>query len=167
MSKKRSVTTERITLGELQNPVTCKGLDLWQHSSCGRAFPARGALPPAGMSEILGNTVLVKVLEGGREFEIRIVGDAIVVAQGSSFKGMTLHEIDEVLPGYGSLLREVYRYIYNHREAVAFRGWFERRTDNRAFFHETLMLPLGDGEAEVDHIMVVGVHAFDHADNLR
>lgn len=167
MAKKRPVTTERIALGALQNPVTCKGLDLWQRSTCGRSFPARGELCPNSMSEILSNTVLVKVVDGGNEFEIRIVGDAIVVAQGASFKGMKLAEIDEVLPGYGTMLRGVYRYIYDHQEAVALRGWFERRADNRRFFHETLLLPLGEGEAEVDHIMIVGVHAFDHADNLR
>ena len=167
MAKKRSVTTERIALGELKSPVTCKGLDLWQRSSCGRMFPARGELSAEALSEIMRNTLLLKVVDGGREFECRIVGDAIVVAQGASFKGMKLSDIDEMLPGYGTMLKGIYRYVYDHQEALALRGWFERRADNRSFFHETLVLPLGERENDVDHIMVVAVHAFDHADNLR
>ena len=167
MTKKRSVMTQRIALSELQNPVTCKGLDLWQRMRGSRAFPARSEMSPRDLSDMLRNTVLVKVLEGGKEFEFRIVGDAIVVAQGSSFKGMNLAQIDEVLPGYGIMLRGVYSHVYDNQEPLAFRGWFERRADNRSYFHETLVLPLGESEAEVDHILVIGVYAFDHDDNLR
>jgi hypothetical protein len=159
--------TQRIALGELQNPVTRKGLEFWERLRGARAFPARGEISPRDMADMLRNAVLVKVLDGGNEFEFRIVGDAIVVAQGASFKGMTLVQIDEVLPGYGTMLRAVYRLVVDFQEALAFRGWFERRADNRAFFHESLVLPLGESEAEVDHILVIGVYAFDHADNLR
>jgi hypothetical protein len=159
--------TQRIAFSELRNPVTRKGFELWNRVRGARAFPARSGMAPRDMADMLRNTVLVKVLEGGKEFEFRIVGDGIVVAQGSSFKGMNLAQIDEVLPGYGAMLRGVYAYVHGHREALAFRGRFERRADNRAFFHETLVLPLGESEAEVDHILVIAVHAFDHEDNLR
>ena len=166
-TRKRSVMTQRIAPSEVQNPVTRKGLDLWGRSRGTRPFPTRAEMSPRDMADMLRNIVLVKVLDGGREFEFRIVGDAMVVAQGCSFMGMNLAQIDEVFPGYGTMLRGVYAHIVDHQEALAFRGWFERRADNRSFFHETLVLPLGESEAEVDHILVIGVYAFDHDDNLR
>jgi len=159
--------TQRVAPGELQNPVTRKGLALWERLRGPRAFPSRNQMTPRDMGDMLANIVLVKVLDGGAEFEFRIVGDAIVVAQGASFKGMNLAQIDEVLPGYGIMLRAVYGHVVEAREVLAFRGWFERRADNRSFFHETLVLPLGESDAAVDHVLVVAVHAFDHADNLR
>ncbi len=166
-ARKRSVLTQSIAPSEVQNPVTRKGLDLWQRARGARLFPTRAEMPPHDMADMLRNIVLVKVLDGGREFEFRIVGDAMVVAQGCSFRGMNLAQIDDVLPGYGTMLHGIYAQIFHQREALAFRGWFERRADNRAFFHETLVLPLGESEAEVDHILVIGVYAFDHDDNLR
>ena len=157
---------QRIALSDIQNPMLRKGLALWERMRGEKRFPARAQMSPRDMSSLLRNTVLVKVLDDGAEFQFRIVGDAMVVAQGASFQGMTMAEIDQALPGYGTMLREVYRRIYETGEPLAFRGWFERSADKRPFFHESLVLPLGDGQT-VDHILVIGIYAFEYEDALR
>lgn len=167
MTKSRPLMTQAIAVTELENPVTRKGFALWERLRGTRRFPSRNQLLPRELSDILRNIVLVKVLDEGREYQFRIVGDAMVIAQGASFMGLTLAEIDEMLPRYGSMLRGIYGQVYETREPNAYRGWFSRRADNRSFFHESLILPLGEDGKTVDHILVVGVYAFDHSDNLR
>lgn len=157
---------QRIAFSEIQNPMLRKGLDLWERMRGANRFPSRAQMLPREMSGLLRNTVLVKVLDNGAEFQFRIVGDAMVVAQGASFQGLTMAEIDAELPGYGTMLREVYRRIHETGEPLAFRGWFERSADKRPFFHESLVLPLGEGQT-VDHILVIGVYAFEYEDALR
>lgn len=158
---------QRIGLGEIQNPMLRKGLGVWERLRGEKHFPSRPQMSPREMSGLLRNTVLVKVLDGGAEFQFRIVGDAIVMAQGTSFQGMTMTEIDQALPGYGSMLREVYTRICKTGEPLAFRGWFERSADKRPFFHESLVLPLGEDGQNVDHILVLGVYAFEYEEALR
>lgn len=158
---------QRIALSDIQNPMLRKGLALWERMRGEKRFPSRPQMSPREMSGLLRNTVLVKVLDGGAEFQFRIVGDAMVVAQGASFQGMTMAEIDRELPGYGSMLREVYTRIYETGEPLAFRGWFERSADKRPFFHESLVLPLGEDGQTVDHLLVIGVYAFEYEEALR
>ena len=152
-------THHRIEIGEIQNPLLRKGLDLWARMRGYRRFPARSDLSPRDMASLLRNTALVRVLKGGEEYEFRIVGDAIVQAQWASLQGLTMREVDSKLPGYGSALRSGYRAVFETREPLAYRGWFERSADKRAFFHESLVLPLGTDGKTVDHLLIIGVYA--------
>ncbi|HXM00400.1 MAG TPA: hypothetical protein VN932_10760, partial [Rhizomicrobium sp.] len=97
----------------------------------------------------------------------RIVGDAIVAAQGGSFQGKTTAEIDATLPGYGRMLHRVYRDACQAAAPRAYRGWFEPSTDGRAFFHETVILPLGADGEQVDHLLVLAVYAYSSDQVLR
>ncbi|HEX7726107.1 MAG TPA: PAS domain-containing protein [Rhizomicrobium sp.] len=156
-----------IALSEIENPLIQKALDIWQNARGARSMPARADMSPRVMSGLLRNTVLVRVLGGGDDFEFRIVGDAIVQAQGASLQGMTMAQIDLVLPGYGTTLHSIYRSVYRRRVAYAYRGWYVRDADGRAMFHESLVMPLGDDGATVDHILVVGVYAMQPGQTLR
>jgi hypothetical protein len=130
-------------------------------------MPSRADMSPRAMSGLLRNTVLVRVIGAGDEFEFRIVGDAIVQAQGASLQGMTMAEIDLVLPGYGALLHDTYANTYRERAPFAYRGWYVREADGHSMFHESLVMPLGDDGQTVDHIMVVGVYALQPGATLR
>ena len=76
-------------------------------------------------------------------------------------------EIDHVLPGYGAMLREVYspRLSIKASRSPSAAG-SSASADNRSFFHESLVLPLGETARPVDHILVIGVYAFDHERQL-
>jgi hypothetical protein len=149
-----------IPVAEVQNPLLLKGLELWRSQRGTRRFPGRADMSPRLLSGLLRNTVLVRVVDAGEEFEFRIVGDAIVAAQGASFQGLTTAQIEAKLPGYGRMLKYVYRGVYESGEPSAYRGWFERGPDGRAFFHESLVLPLGADGQTVDHLLILGVYAY-------
>jgi hypothetical protein len=155
----------RIEPEDVQNPLLCKAFDLWKELKGTRRFPERGEVTPRNMSDFLRNIVLVRIIDGGTEFEFRIVGDAIVMAQGEAFRGLTTAQIDKRIPGYGKMLNYVYRGVAERGMPTAYRGWFER-ADDRSFFQETLILPLGPDGGQPDHILIVAVYAFD-ADGLN
>ena len=156
-----------ILVGEVQNPLLLKGLALWQRQRDTRRFPGRSEMSPRQLSSLLRNTVLVRVLGNAEDFEFRIVGDAIVTVQGASFQSMTTTQIDAVLPGYGRMLRRSYLAVCESGEPSAYRGWFDRGPDGRAFFHESVVLPLGTDGQTVDHLLILGVYAYSDKQALR
>jgi hypothetical protein len=143
-----------------------KGLAIWRRQRGSRRFPARADMSPRQLASLLRNAVLVRVLNKGEDFEFRVVGDAIVIAQGASFQGKTTAQIEAALPGYGRMLKRVYGLVTASGEPSAYRGWFERGADGRAFFHESLVLPLGEDDAAADHLLILGVYAYK-AEELR
>ncbi|HEY8950520.1 MAG TPA: PAS domain-containing protein [Rhizomicrobium sp.] len=156
-----------IGLSDLENPLVQKALSIWENARGSRSMPSRADMSPRAMSGLLRNTVLVRVLGQGDEFEFRIVGDAIVQAQGASLQGMTMAQIDLVLPGYGSILHNAYANTWRKRIPCAYSGWYVREADGRSMFHESLVMPLGDDGETVDHILVVGVYAMQPGQTLR
>ena len=156
-----------ITLAEIENSTVRKGVDLWQELRGARPMPSRAQMSPRLLSGILKNSVLVRALANGTEFEMRIVGDAVVQAQGASLQGMTMAEIDLVLPGYGSLLRKVYAWTCRNVAPGTYRGWYIREADGHSMYHESAVLPLSDDGRTVDHLLVVGVYAMQPGDMLR
>lgn len=123
-------------------------------------MPARSDLSPREMASFLRNAALVKVLDQGREFQFKVVGDAVVSVQGASLQGLTMAEVDRVIPGYGSLLGGAYRALLRRKEPMAFRGSSEDAVKGRTFLHESLLLPLSSDGSNVDHILVVGSFSY-------
>jgi hypothetical protein len=148
------------TLNAIKSPLLLKALAIWTEKKGTRRMPARDDMTPRAMAPFLRNTALVKVIDGGREYQFRVVGDAVTQVQGQSYQGLTLTEVDKKLPGYGSLLRPVHDVVVARAEPLAFRGHIRRSPTGRMFFHETVILPLGSGDA-VDHFLVVVEHVFE------
>jgi len=148
-----------IAMAEVQNPLLLTGLALWRRQKGNDRFPSRAAMSPRLLAGLLRNTILVRVTDG--DFQFRIVGDAVVTAQGASYQGMTTRQIDAIVPGYGRMLGKVYRHISDAGEPSAYRGWFVRSADGRSFFHESIGLPLGEN-GNVDHLLIFGVYAYNH-----
>ena len=92
---------QEIALSDIHSATVQRGLDLWNRVRAGRQFPARAEVTPRMLSDLLRNTTLVRVLENNEEYELRIVGDAMVQMQGRSFQGMSTAEIDLLVPGHG------------------------------------------------------------------
>lgn len=149
-----------IALSQVQNALLRKGLALWQSARGPRRFPVRHQMSPRALGPLLRNTALIKVLEDGAEFQIRIIGDAILAAQGDHVQGMTTAEIEDQLPGYGMLLHRIYSRVHRGSEPLAFAGEFRREADGKAFDHEHLLVPLGESDDAVDHLMSFVVYSF-------
>jgi hypothetical protein len=156
----KSTLGERVEIGSIHDPLLIQAHSVWSGLKGDARFPTREAMTPRAMAPFLRNIVLVRVLENGKEYEFRIVGDAIVQVQGESFQGMTLSEIDARLPGYGATLRPIYEKVVAEGEARAYRGHVQNAPLKRAFSHESLLLPLGPDGAAVDNILIVGAYAY-------
>jgi hypothetical protein len=161
MPKKSPVETTQkmsrnaIALADVSNPIVRKALDVWERVRGERAMPSRADMGPRALLGLLSNTAVVRILEDGEDFQFRIVGDQIRVQQGMPMQGKTTAEVDAAMPGYGTLLRRIYRSAYEAAKPVAFRGWYTRPQDNHPFFHEVVILPLSDTGATPDHLIVV------------
>lgn len=148
----------RIDPASVETAALRQGLALWRELAGERLFPARHQVSPRALGPLLRHTILIKVLDGGAEFQVRVMGDAILAVQTDPFQGLTTGEIDSLVPGYGAGLKAMYSHVCAYREPVAFRGSVRREADGRVFHREHLLLPLGDSDAAVDHLISLVVY---------
>jgi hypothetical protein len=154
-----------VALTEIHSTTVHRGLALWRQLKGTRRFPTRAEILPRDLGDILRHTALVRLADSGSDFEVRLVGDAIVTAQGISFSGYTAAMVDKLSPGYGAELRTIFRQIYVTGVPLVFRGWYERNPGPKPVYHETMFLPLGD--TDIDHILVVAAYAVSRDEKLR
>lgn len=152
------ISGDVIEPGDVQSALLRKGLALWQELRGSRLFPSRAQMSPRALGSLLRNTILIKVLDGGREFQIRVIGDAIVSVQNDPIQGKTTAEVEKLLPGFGKLLHKNYSIVCALKTPIARRGQFVREADMRMFHREHLMLPLGETDEAVDHIVSLIVY---------
>jgi hypothetical protein len=120
---------------------------------CGtRRFPARREIRPREMAAFLRNIVLIRIVDGGRDYEYRIAGDACVQAFGANFCGARLTEIEAADPAFGLATRAAYEHVRTTGQPFALRGWVSPSAPSLFSYHETAFLPLGDNDT-VDHII--------------
>jgi len=112
------------------------------------------------MRDLLRNVVLLRVIDCGRDYEYRIVGDAHVLAHGFSMHGKNLSQMDGHAPGYGAILKQLYDYPVRRGTPLALRGWLSMGEDDRAEFvySESVFLPLGPDDDTVDHVLNFSVY---------
>ena len=145
--------TGRIDPGMVEAAPLQRGLALWRSLAGDRLFPGRSQMSPRALGGLLRNTILIKVLDEGAEFQVRIIGDVIRAIDPDAWQGLTTREMDARLPGHGANLRAVYGHACTHKAPLAFRGLFRRKADGWTFHREHLLLPLGESDDAVDHLI--------------
>jgi hypothetical protein len=106
---------------------------------------------------LMRNVTLLRVVDGGRDYEYRIVGDAYVLAHGVSFQGKCWSDTALLSPGYKAYIKPIYDKIVQDEEPIATRGWIERGAGGSGtVYSEYVFLPLG--HAKVDHILIIAVY---------
>jgi len=131
----------------------------WRMLRGDRKLPARSELSPRDMKGILRNVVLLRVIDGGRDYEYRIVGESFVWAYGVQFRDKRLTQIEAAAPEHGARMRELYEHVRLSAEPLAFRGWVGRDVpDSRFVYYESILLPFADDGESVDHILVVSIY---------
>ncbi|HEX4534285.1 MAG TPA: PAS domain-containing protein, partial [Rhizomicrobium sp.] len=129
----------------------------WQSVRAGRAMPSRADMSPRVMKKFLSFVALAEIVDGGRDLRFRVVGDGIATKQKLPLIGKTLTEVDQMVPGFGTFLRNLYQRTVEQREALAYRGTYVRTADRHPFTYEAVILPLGDDGEAPDHVLVVSV----------
>ena len=148
-----------ITPDEIDNPILLQGAAYWHDLRGYRDFPARSDVTPRGLAGLLRYTTLLRVIDGGKDYEYRIVGDAYVMAHGVSFQGKRWSDTGTISPGYHAMIKHTYDRVVRKGEPLATRGWIERGgRATELIYSEYLFLPLGSDGTTVDHLLVFAVY---------
>ena len=151
--------SHRIALCEIDSTILLQGIAYWRGLCRERKFPSRADVTPRGLAGLLRYTTLLRVIDGGKDYEYRIVGDAYVMAHGASFQGKRWSETDKITRGYHAMIKSTYDRVVRKGEPVATRGWIERGgRSSELLYSEYLFLPLGEDDKTVDYILVFAVY---------
>ena len=151
---------EPVALSDLKNPLVRGAVVLW-HSLCNdRRFPAHADLDPRMLASFQDYMILLKVIEGGEDFEYRFVGKNQAQAYKYPVEGYLITQTLERSSKYGPMIFAGYRYIQQSGIPFAMRGWVgeDYVTANFSYF-ETVALPLGPSDDYVDYIVVFSAFA--------
>jgi hypothetical protein len=148
-----------LPLDKLESPIVRQGLDYWLALRGSRPYPSRAELSPRDLAALLRHIVLIKLIEGGADYEYRIVGDAHVISHGFNMQGSRVSEVDRFSPGYGAVLKSLYDRAVRRRDAYAFRGWMERGEGRKQYIYsESVFMPLGPDANTIDHVLNFAVY---------
>lgn len=146
-----------ISPGDLKQAYTRDAHAAWLAVRGDRRMPSRADMTPRVMRKFLSYVALAELTEDGKDFRFRVVGDGIATKQKLPLIGKTLSEVDQIVPGFGSFLRNLYLRTVRQRDALAYRGTYVRTADRHPFTYEAMILPLGDDGETPDHVLVVSV----------
>jgi hypothetical protein len=145
---------QEIGLESISSPIVHAGLDYWRDKCAGRRFPSRADIHPAEIKKLLPHIILAKVLDDGRDFEFKVVGQSMAAAHGINPINWRVSDLDREMPGATATVMRVYRIAHTTRRPYASRGTLKHFDRSYRSF-ESLILPLGPDERTVDHIFVV------------
>ncbi len=158
-------TTLVIAPEDIENAVGRAAYAYWRMLKNGRKMPPSAALSPRDMKGMLRNVVLLRVIDGGADYEYRIVGDLFVWAYGAQFRDLRLSQIEAAAPEHGDSMRQLYEYVRMTAAPLAFRGWIGREDARSRFvYHESVLLPLAQDGETVDHILIASFYVPRAAD---
>ena len=150
---------ERVTLDDLESPVVRHGASYWNDLRGTKRFPSRKDLHPRDIASVLPSMVLIKVIDGGKDFEYRIVGETQARAFGYRLQGRRVSQIAVEHPAYGYALGGAYRRICESGEPIAVRGHIGSDFAYLKFAYcEHIALPLSNDDENVDHILIFSTY---------
>ncbi|MDE2182407.1 MAG: PAS domain-containing protein [Alphaproteobacteria bacterium] len=147
---------EIIRLDEVDDPLLGEGIAYWRSLRGARAFPAREQIDPRALARLLSRTVLIKVLDGGHDFQYVIVGDEISRAYSTPLVRRRISDIVKDMPNTIGFWALVYRDVCREPRpcAVRLRGGHDGET--RFSEGTVVLLPLGPSDDVVDHMITFG-----------
>lgn len=144
-----------ITLDEVQSPALRLGAEYWRKLRGERRFPAREDLNPREIAGILTRMNLVKVIDGGADYEFRIVGDAQAQAYNVKLHKRRVSEIAAEAPRLAETKRMLFSKVVNTGAPFAMRTRAGYDVTEVNFSEaEAVFLPLGASDAAVDHLLI-------------
>ena len=149
----------RVPLASIENSILIQAAAYWKRLSAGRRFPARTDVTPRELANLMRYTALLKVIDGGADYEYRVVGDAYVMAHGVSFQGKRWSDIGLFSPRFHRMVKPTYDSVVETGEPLATRGWISRASGSgEQIYSECIYLPLGKDETTVDHLLIFAVY---------
>lgn len=155
---------ELITPEDLQHPVLKLGFDYWRQLCGTRRMPDRDALDPRKIAPALSNMILVRVIDGGADFEFRIVGDEVRRAYPVPLNNRLMSDIAGDLPELADKLSLAYHRTIDSGAPFALRIHVGLDNPEVRFTHaEAVHLPFGKCDDTVDHLLTLATHILENA----
>jgi hypothetical protein len=152
-------TMSEIRPDEFESPDVRDVYAVWNERRGIHAMPTRAQVLPRPLGRLLRNVSLVKVLDGGSDYEFRIIGDAHVEAYGTNAQGTKFSDVAVTFPDFAQVLKWSYDLVRARREPVGFRGFMRREViDARFDWLETLYMPLRDEAGNVEYVLNASVY---------
>jgi hypothetical protein len=153
-------TFEWITLDQVSRAPLRAAVTYWSSLRGARQFPARSALNPRKMSSFLPYISLLAVIDGGADFEHRIVGDVVVTTFCVPVQNRRFSAIAKDAPELIETSFALFRKVVETRAPLAFRQQLGNVTYQVAFAEaEMILLPLGQTDDAVDHVAAFAIHS--------
>lgn len=148
-----------VPVTELQQPSVRLGFDYWQRQRGVRKFPARSQIRPNEIVPVLSHFSLIRVLDGGSDFEVRIAGDAMNYAYRAPLNGRLISDIAADLPQMTNRWRHIFNEIIETGAPLAVRTHAGHDLPETNFTDsEAVFLPLGENDNAVDHVVLFAQH---------
>lgn len=152
-----ATSIELISLDDLQSPVVRLGLEYWNTQRGMKRFPTREDIRARDIASALPHMVLVKVLDSGEDFLLKIVGDEVSRSYRAPLNNRLMSEIAADLPNTVERWRALYRQVAQTALPMAVRVVVGLETPEINFTQaETICLPLGPSNDCVDHLITFG-----------
>ncbi|HUO97863.1 MAG TPA: PAS domain-containing protein [Rhizomicrobium sp.] len=146
-----------LALDELTCQPLRAGVAYWDSIRRDRPFPERRDLKPRDLAGIVSHMSLLKVIDGGRDFEHRIIGDAMVRSFFVPVQSRRFSDIARDAPELIAFCLPLFRQAVTTGAPVAWRHRVGRDVAKYAsIVAEVVVLPLGTDK--VDHLLAFGTH---------
>lgn len=156
--------TPASVLSEPDTPETKALLALWKSKCVDGRLPYRSDFSPSEMKDYLDHIYIIEALDGGADFQVRLVGTALEGLFGHDFTGVKFS--DDRMKGAEWRLR-LFRHVIDTKEAGIYR-FLIGPSEQRQAMTENLMLPVLDRSDE--HMVLLGLSVligrYDAAGNL-
>jgi hypothetical protein len=124
--------------------------EYWDGKRAGRDMPSRADLDPIDMRFVIGNVILVDVIDGEPPgFRIRLHGTNLSERVRFDLTGKMLDEMP--LAEFRELTRQSFTKVATTKQPLHARR--DRVLDGRRRFYETIILPLSSDGERVDRIL--------------
>jgi hypothetical protein len=136
---------------DIAHPKLRRLYEYWDTKRGGRKMPARADLDPLEMTFIIGNIILVDVLdEIPPRFRIRLHGTNLSQRVGYELTGKMLDELP--VTEFRALAQQSFARVAT--TGTATHGRRDRIIDGRFARYETVIMPLSDDGKRVDRLIV-------------
>lgn len=149
-----STRVESIALDQLNGPNVRWGLQYWERLRGTRQWPSRGDIKPREFALLLSHVSLFKVLDGGADFEIRVIGDCVAKRHRMPLLRRRVSEIESAYPNEAQRLRSQHYCVVETGSAQAWRMVTGQDAREVTFSSaEIVRMPLSDDGSAVDHVL--------------
>ncbi len=149
---------EQFSLDAVESVPTRRGIAIWRLLRAGRRFPAHDDLKLRDITDIMPYMSLVAVIDGGKDFENRYVGDAVVRAHDLPIRHRRFSDVAKDMPRLMEELLPLFRKVVETGEPLAYRGRTGQDLSHVVYTDfEGVLLPLGQSDEAIDYILYVGI----------